>query len=186
MGMRSVLIAFMAMMAFPLIVSAHASGASIERPVGNYFVDIGYDPAIVSEGDRVVFDFTELLDLEAIRMQATTTVDFDYVWVRLRDSDDATFLATGIRRADFGPTSLLMTAPDDTDELRLSVRYQKGEETLAEADFTIPVEPYREPYWWKSLALAASAGVIVASIVFALVLLIMRARRNVHNSLVRE
>jgi len=172
--------------AFPFVVAAHGSGASLERTADGYLIDIGYDPMIIYEDDRVVFDFTDLFDAASVSAQATTTVDFDYVWVRLRDGDGGTLLATGIRRADFGPTSLLYAIPEKVGgDLQLYVRYQNGDETVVETDFVIPVEPYDKPYWWVPLAGSAAAGALGALMIAGVAFFFFR-RRNVHNSLVRE
>ena len=40
-----------------LAVSAHGTGASWETTVGDYLIDIGYDPAEIIEKQPVVFDF---------------------------------------------------------------------------------------------------------------------------------
>lgn len=171
---------------FPGLVAAHGSGTSLERTVDRYFIDIGYDPATVYEGDRIVFDFTDLFDAASIRAQATTTVDFDYVWVRLRENGGGTLLATGIRRADFGPTSLLYAVPDELKgELEVYVRYQKGDEGIVESTFAIPIKPYREPYWWLPFVGSAASGAALVAFITLITLLFVRWR-NVHNSLVRE
>jgi hypothetical protein len=145
----------------PLAVYAHGSGASLEKVVGEYWIDIGYDPVQPMGGDRMVFDFN-LAEAAA----TGTPVDFDYMWVRLQ-SDKRTLLATGVHRAEIGPTTLLVALPKDSKgALGLSVRYQRGIETLAEADFEIPVAPYEDPRWWWPFVgvgtITALAGVVLA------------------------
>ncbi|MFZ2886923.1 MAG: hypothetical protein WA021_03835 [Minisyncoccia bacterium] len=134
-------------------ISAHGTGASLERTVGDYWIDIGYDPAQLVGGDRIVFDFN------LARASATTTrVNFGHVWVRLQ-SDGQTLLATGITHADIGPTSLLFMLPKDVEgELVLSARFQNDDLTLAETQFTISVAPYQEPYWWWPYAGIVAGG----------------------------
>jgi hypothetical protein len=135
----------------PMTVSAHSFGASLERIVGEYAIDIGYDPPVLVGGDRVVFDFNLLMPV------ASTSVPFDYVWVRLRTEGQA-LLSTGVHRADLGPTSLLLELPEETKgDLEVYVRFQKEDETLAEADFVIPVSPYEDPEWWHRYAIALAA-----------------------------
>ncbi len=117
----------------PGAVFAHQTGVSFEKEIGAYFVDIGYDPPQPQGGERIVFDFNLKSKVDK------TPEDFDYVWVRL-EKDKSTLLATGIARADFGPTSLLYQVPNDLHgDLTVNVRYQKGDQALAETEFTIPV-----------------------------------------------
>lgn len=122
----------------PQVLYAHNSGASLEKSVPPYIVDIGYDPVSPVAGDRLLFDFT-LVDA------ASSTIPFDYAWVRI-EKDKRTILATGIAKAEYGPTSLLYAIPDDlSGEVRLFVRYQRDNESLAEADFTMMIAPKETP-----------------------------------------
>lgn len=122
----------------PEVLFAHNSGASLEKSVPPYIVDIGYDPVSPVAGDRLLFDFT-LVDT------ASTSIPFDYVWVRI-EKDKRTILATGISKAEYGPTSLLFAIPDDlSGELKLFARYQRDDEALAEADFAMTIAPKETP-----------------------------------------
>jgi hypothetical protein len=115
---------------------AHTSGASYEQLVGEYQIDIGYDPPAPFGGDRLVFDFGTF-------SRNGEPADFDYVWVRIED-DVRTVLATGVVQAEFGPTSLLYSLPNDAEgEYRVHARYQKGNEVLAEVEF--PIQILRSP-----------------------------------------
>lgn len=156
-------------------VAAHSLGVSLERTVGEYWIDIGYEPSQPFGGDRMVFDFN-LADAAA----TSTTVEFDYVWVRLQSSE-GTLLASGIHRAPIGPTTLLIMLPKDTKgDMHLSVRFQKDDDTLAESEFTIPVTPYEEPRWWMPFVAAAFAGVVVGS------LTILMWKRRIYTSDILE
>jgi hypothetical protein len=132
--MRALVFTSISMALFlPLFSFAHTSGASHEEIVGEYKVDIGYDPVIPQGGDRLVFDFGTFT-------RADMPEDFDYVWVRIEDAT-RTVLAMGITRAEFGPTSLLYALPDDMEgEITVHARYQKSEKVLAEVKFPIAVE----------------------------------------------
>lgn len=139
----------------PTLIHAHNSGASLEKLVPPYIVDIGYDPVSPVAGDRLLFDFT-LVDT------ASTSIPFDYVWVRI-EKDGRTILATGITKATYGPTSLLYAIPDDlAGELKLFARYQKGDDSLAEADFILVVAPKEVPITaYIPLAVAAASGCMI-------------------------
>ena len=127
--------------------SAHTTGVSLEKDLGTYRVDIGYKPAPLVSGDRAVFDFNlkQLPNLDS--------VSFDYVWVRV-EYNKQTLLATGVARADIGPTSLLIALPNTIkDAIVLNVRYQKGENALAETEFTVPITPQNTVPWGPIFAL---------------------------------
>lgn len=127
-----VTLALVCAFAVPAFVGAHASGASFEEQVGAYMIDIGYDPISPTGGDRLVFDFGTFTKNGA-------PADFDHVWVRI-EYESRTILATGIARADFGPTSLLFGLPSDAEgEVRVHARYQKVDETFVEVEFPISV-----------------------------------------------
>lgn len=101
----------------PSMLSGHNSGASLKKSVSPYIVDIGYDPVSPVAGGRLLFDFT-LVDT------ALMSIPFDYVWVRI-EKDKRTILATGITKAEYGPTALLFAIPDDlSGEFKLFARYQ--------------------------------------------------------------
>ena len=148
----------------PTLTLAHSTGASFEKDVGLYRVDIGYDSEQIVGGDRVVFDFNL-----GLADAPETNADYDYVWVRLQNGDK-TLLATAISKADVGATTLLYTLPQDArGELTLSARFQKGSAVLAESDFSLPVTSYEDEGSWRPFAgvglLGAAVG-IFASFVF--------------------
>lgn len=140
----------------PLFVSAHATGVSFEKEVGNYLVDIGYDVPQPVAGDRLVFDF----NLSA--REDTRPIEFDYVWVRI-EREKKTLVATAVSRAEFGPTSLLYVLPDTAGDLSVSARYQLGNDALAEVAFVIPIQPQKREYgdyvpWLLCAALGVGIG----------------------------
>ena len=147
-----------ALMALPFLVFAHQTGVSFEKEIGAYLIDTGYDPPQPQGGERIVFDFN-------LKSKTDKTPEpFDYVWVRL-EKDTSTLLATGIARADFGPTSLLYQIPENmSGNLSVNVRYQKGDQALAETDFTIPVTvPRRAPSDFMIPIVSAIVGAAVAA-----------------------
>lgn len=142
------LLSIVAVLSLPFMASAHAWGASLEKVIGDYHIDIGYEPPVLMGGDRVVFDFTLL------QATASTSVPFDYVWVRLRANDQAV-LSTGVHKAELGPTSLLLELAEETEgDLEVYVRYQKDDEKLTESEFVIPVLAYEDQDWWHEYAIA--------------------------------
>ena len=144
--------------AFFGVVNAHVTGASFENTIGEYVVDVGYDPAQVQAGDRLVLDFTIKKDGKP--------VDFDTVWVRIKSSD-TTLLATGIARAELGATTLLYNVPKDVRELSISTRFEKGEDWLAVGEFSLPALKPESSSYPNHIALSVSAATILLGIVFA-------------------
>lgn len=155
----------------PFCVFAHSSGTSYEADVGEYHVDVGYDPPEIYSGDRIVFDFGTFTTIER------DPVEFDYVWVRIRDAE-RTLLATGIAKAEFGPTSLLFVLPDDVvGELTVSVRYQQDGETLAETEFPLTVFSNKSLFQIPFLLSLAAAGIGGAGLSAGISFILMRKRR---------
>ncbi|MDP2735893.1 MAG: hypothetical protein Q8P12_06845, partial [bacterium] len=127
--------AFLFVLAFaPFLVSAHGVGGTLETVVEGYLVDIGYQPANPRAGIPVAYDF--LLTDSATGRPA----EFDFMWVRVSKGKN-TVLATGIAKAEFGPTTLVYTYPEGGDDYEIAVRFEGAEATLAEATFSnLPVE----------------------------------------------
>ena len=120
---------------------AHMTGNSYEQIVGEgkYKVDIGYDPNQLVAGERAILDFN------IRKMPGLEQVQFDDVWVRIVHDND-TLLATGVARMPFGPTTLLYVIPESVQgDLKLKMRFEKGDKTIVEMDFSLPVAPARKP-----------------------------------------
>ncbi len=81
---------------------AHTTGASFEKPVGKYIVDVGYDPGTFVIGESIRFDF------ELKEQKDLASVHFAQVWVRILE-EGSTVLATGIHRGEYGNPTLLYT-----------------------------------------------------------------------------
>lgn len=128
------------LLAIPLSsVSAHGLGTSLEREVDGYFVDVGYDPDPLRANRSVRFDF-ELYDEPVTDDTASAkSIDYTSVWVRL-EQEGRTILATGVAKALWGPTTLLMDLPETVGPLTVHVRYERGEEVLVDTSFTLNVE----------------------------------------------
>ncbi len=119
------------------VASAHTTGASWELPVGDYVVDVGYDPVQVVMGQYERFDFAVWKDAAK-----TVPVNFAEVWTRVVKIDTKeTLLATGIREQPVGPTTLLyeFLVPGQYS-LEVSFRDADGNEIVA-ASFPIAVSP---------------------------------------------
>jgi hypothetical protein len=58
----------------------------------------------------------------------------------------------------------------------MHVRYQKGDDSLAEADFVIPVAPREDTHWWYPFLGCAFVGVLLG-ILGAFAFMMWRRRR---------
>jgi len=141
----------------PSIALSHGTGASFEQEVGEFRIDVGYEPAELRAGDKLVLDFDVL-------GAGGSSVPFDSVWVRL-EREDRTLLATGVARPRIGPTTLLLTLPEEPGEAVLSTRFERAGETLAEASFPFVVhagegEADSLPAWLLPSLVALLAGFV--------------------------
>lgn len=115
----------------PAIGKAHGIGASIEKVVGEHTIDIGYNPSEVEAGEQIRFDF-DLLKKDG------GVPPFTDVWVRITSKDRGIAFAGGLHKPEFGLIRMTYVFPQ-SGEHELSVRFQNGEETLAEASFPLSV-----------------------------------------------
>lgn len=125
----------------PVHAWSHSLGVSLIEDVGEYTIDIGYDPVVLSEDENALFDF--------LFLRASSSVEYDHVWVRIRD-DSSTILATGVAHQTFGPTALVYRFPHHGQmTIEASFRTAEGE-TLASAQFPLTVVPSdsNTPLWW--------------------------------------
>ncbi len=137
-------------------VYAHGLGASFEKTVSKYFIDIGYDPSVMTEGEQTTFSFTILTD------NTKDLVEFDSVWVRIMEGRRA-ILATGIDAGINSAPTMIYTFPKD-GEYRLFVRFEKGDDTLAEAEFPMTVVRQEEGSSEYLIPLASLAGGILIGV----------------------
>jgi len=116
---------------FPFISHAHATGVSIERQVGDYLIDIGYDPQNPASGETIRFDFNVYV------RGKTEGVPFSNIWVRIETKDGLVF-AGGIAKSTFGLTGLTLSLPRP-GEYTISVRFNQGDETIVETSVPLLV-----------------------------------------------
>jgi hypothetical protein len=150
---------FVCSIGYASLVVAHTEGASLERVVGSYTIDVGYEPEKPTTAERIVFDF-DLRDADDAR------VDFDSVWVRL-EQDERLTLATGINRNAVGGATLVWVPPV-ASEAQMTVRYMRAGSVLVETTFAVPVTQGAEsrsvPEGVRAL-LFGSLGVLIGMIV---------------------
>lgn len=138
----------------PLSLNAHALGASVEREVDGYLVDIGYDSDPIVAHSPVRFDFA--------LYEATnkTIVPFDRLWLRLEKERKIIF-AGGIARPQFGATGATVLMPE-AGNYQLFVRFEDDDGALVELETELAVQPKESPIhwvWWVGpLAILAAFG----------------------------
>lgn len=116
---------------FGFSLSAHGTGASFEKVIGNYKIDIGYDPVIFTSGGVHRFDF-DIFD-----SKTNNNVDFSDVWVNISEGSKTVF-ASGIHRSDLGIAGMTFVFPNKGD-YTLSVRFEKGDNNIVESTFPVKV-----------------------------------------------
>lgn len=137
-------------------ISAHTSGASLEAESGEYLIDIGYEPGDMYVGGRMVLDI-ELNDLDR------KLTDFSRVWLRVA-RDKETLLATGVGKADLGPTTFMIRIPQEWEgDIMLHVRYEREGDGIATASFPLTVAPPLESDALPPWLIPAIAGVLAGA-----------------------
>ncbi|PIR82859.1 hypothetical protein COU20_00045 [Candidatus Kaiserbacteria bacterium CG10_big_fil_rev_8_21_14_0_10_59_10] len=142
-----------ALLCAPAALSAHALGASFEKESGPYLIDIGYAPEEFSADRTALFEF-ELTEDGA-------PVPFDDVWVRIT-REEKTVFAGGIHNARFGGARMTYLFPK-SGSYELSVRYERGLESVAEASFPLVVLPAEGGGTLRNLALAGIIGLLIGA-----------------------
>lgn len=140
------------------LARAHLYGASLEKTVGEYFVDIGHSEERLEVGDSVRFDLNIYFDND--RQQA---LDFTDAWVRISQGNKTMF-AGNLHQPILGKAGMTVVFPEE-GEYELSARYHDEDSTLVETTFPLSVDP--EPK--SGLSLGSSplflAGGVLASLV---------------------
>lgn len=142
---------------------AHGSSTSWEVPVGQYVVDVGYEPEEFVAGQSTRFDF----NLKQGSDEEALPAPFAEVWVRLKGVD-ATYLATGVRKQELGPTTLLYTfGKPGPYTLEVSFRDEGGKEVAATS---LPISVAdgdkggTQSSWFVYSMLGAILGVVLANL----------------------
>ncbi|OGZ44901.1 MAG: hypothetical protein A3C84_00870 [Candidatus Ryanbacteria bacterium RIFCSPHIGHO2_02_FULL_48_12] len=144
-------------------VSAHGTGKSIERVMGDYLVDIGYDPDPLRAGENSVFDFVLKSGVDK------KEIPFTHVWVRL-ETGSGIVLAAGLKKAELGKTSLLYNFPV-SGEYQLVARFQDGDKTLVEVSVPVAIAPsaLEAPQAIPSILLLEWGGIFLLGAIIGIV-----------------
>ncbi len=113
------------------VAEAHALDPSFEVQVGEYLVDIGYEPDPLTSETYARFSFELWLN------ERGNPVEYSHVWVRIM-RDSTTLFASGIHRQAVGPTTLLYTFPD-AGAYVLDISYRTEDSEVAATEIPITV-----------------------------------------------
>jgi hypothetical protein len=124
---------FVLLVLAPLATWAHGDGASFEKEIGGYFVDIGYSAAVPSVGDLISFDF----DLRKGGSADSPTATYSDVWVRIVKGTK-TYFAGGIGNGALGGPRMAYAFPEP-GIYTVHSRFEDAQTETANASFTITV-----------------------------------------------
>lgn len=134
--MKKIFVFILAIFFFGSAAYAHSVGQSLEKTVGDYSVDIGYDTSPISAGEAVRFDFN--LRKDGARFDAPP--EFEYLWVRIAPQGGEGILFAGyLANLDFALTGMTYVFPRG-GTYELTVRFEKDAKTVAETSFPLIVE----------------------------------------------
>jgi hypothetical protein len=128
----SILISFCFAVLLSGSLYAHGTGESLEKIVGEYNVDIGYDPVMLEAASPSFFDF------DLVTEETGERAEFTDIWVRIVESKQTIF-ATGVHKPSLDNTTMVYTFPEG-GEYEFKVRFQNDGEALAEASFPLTIE----------------------------------------------
>lgn len=139
----------------PVALSAHGVGESFEQEVGGFYIDVGYNTFLFTEGSSVRFDFL------VTKSDSGEPIEYTDAFVRIEEGERVVF-AGRVYRPLFGPTVLTYTFPR-SGEYTFDVSFQNGDERLVEASFPLTVEPEETSGGWVDLLLPAFVGFVLGA-----------------------
>jgi len=155
LGINLIIIAFISVgLSLPKDAQAHGAGESVEKAVGEYLVDVGYNTEIFEAGSPVFFDFGLLVN------ETGENTSFTDIWVRIVQKNKTVF-ASGIRKPTFGGTTMVYTFPE-AGEYELMLRFQEEGNKIVEASFPLTVKsvPGASPNFFPWVLLGVLAGAV--------------------------
>lgn len=135
-------------------VFAHGTGESLEKVVGDYVVDVGYDSFNPKAFESIRFDFQLLANGNK------ESVPFTDTWVRIMDGNNLLF-AGWLAKPTFGLTGMSYAFPKG-GIYEITVRFQNDDTTVAETSFPFSViEKEQKSRFSKEVFLGLLIGLIV-------------------------
>lgn len=124
-------IIFLFLAVVPSVVLGHSTGASVERYIDSYLLDVGYSPETPRADEQTRFDFF-LYDAET-----DVEVPFTDIWVRIEDGGRLLF-AGGIAKSEFGATGMTFAFPEK-GTYTIFVRFENGSDAIVETEFALDI-----------------------------------------------
>lgn len=120
-------------------VHANGFGVTLDQAVGNYIANIDYDAVTgIYAGSPTQFAF------QLFNKDRSQQIEFNDVWVSITSASKSAFARPvfdgGIVGSSFPPSSIAFAFPT-AGSYTLTLRYEKGDKTLAEATFPLDVLP---------------------------------------------
>ena len=154
------------------LAQAHGSGASEEKVIDGYLVDVGLSAEMFTAGEAARFDFS-LTD--AI---SEDEMPFTDVWFRI-NKERKVFLATGIHVPNLGQTGISYVFPT-AGEYEIHVRYQNDGEKIVEHSFMMTVADSIEEGAESPLSnVVVSVGFIVAFLLGWIIGFVVRKKKSI-------
>ncbi len=119
-------------------VYAHSDGLSFEKTIGDYFIDIGYTQPFEKQPITFVFEIRASRD--------ASDIDFDNVWLRVRNDKKEVLFAAPLHKGSFGQPTAIITVPV-SGVYTVDVNVEKGTRSLVKTEFDITVlssEPFEQ------------------------------------------
>lgn len=121
-------------LALPFASFGHGVGQTLEREVGGFLIDIGYDAPEITKGQEVLFNAALLKDAGTTRW---SYAPYDEVWIQIGpDGGEPMRAIIPVRTPS--PVNLKYVFTDAVEH-HLSVRFLGDGKTLAETSFELPV-----------------------------------------------
>ena len=146
------------------LAHGHGTGQSVEKTVGDYTVDIGYDSLSpeIPTGDPVRFDFN------LWNNDKTEPIDFTTVWVNIAPQNGQGFLFAGtLGVPDFGPTGMSYVF-SKSGSYALTIHFNNKDKALADVSFPLivqgGVEGSSQTQSLRNLAISGFIGFMVGII----------------------
>ncbi len=113
--------------------SAHISGFTYETTVGDYFVDVGSNKTELVQNDLILFEYNLYP-----KSDQNNLADFDNVYVSV--GDDKTVMYSGYLYRPDGQVTTMSFAFPHGGIYKMSARFDKGGQTMAEVEFPIEIK----------------------------------------------
>lgn len=147
---------------------AHLVGQSLEKKVGKYLVDVGYDSLDLMEGQNVAFNATLIENAGTLQWEYAP---FDSVWFQIKSPSSEAFRKV-LPILLPGPVNVTYEFQEG-GEYELAVAFLEGKKVLAQTSFNMPVKTKRSVQ-----NTAKSVALVLFSLFLFLIISIIWHRRH--------